>query len=91
MPATLEAVAITAGAGTNVAVDQVNQGGTNYQLQAVKLALGDNGAADGFASAAYPVPVDSGASAVTLYNLTLTTFAVPADALALALPAQVSM
>lgn len=39
----LEAVAITAGSGTNVGVDQVNQGGTNYEVQVVKIGLGEDG------------------------------------------------
>lgn len=72
MPDTIDAVPITAGSGTNVATDKVTQTAVDYYVQLVKLALGAEGANDGFVSLATPLPVDNGATAVTLYNVTLT-------------------
>lgn len=43
MPDALEAVAITAGAGTNVATDKVTQSAVDYYLQVVKVGLGADG------------------------------------------------
>lgn len=72
MPDTIDAVAITAGSGTNVATDRVTQSAVDYYVQLFKLALGAEGANDGFVSLSTPLPVDNGAQTVTLYNVTLT-------------------
>ena len=60
-------VAITAGAGTTIATDEV--GGAQYQR--VKVTWGADGTANETA-AATPLPVDSAAATPTAYNLTLT-------------------
>lgn len=88
MPDALEAVAITAGTGTNVAVDKVTQSAIDYQLQVVKIGLGADAAlnlylTNGQATMAnsLPVALASNQSALTVaagttpntYNVTLTT------------------
>lgn len=89
MPDTLDAVAITAGAGTNVAVDDVLQSAVHYQLQVVKLGLGSDGAlnlylTNGQATKANSLPVtlasdqdnltvQNPAATPNTYNLTLTS------------------
>lgn len=89
MPDTLEAVEISAGTGTNVAVDEVTQSAVDYQLQVMKLGLGADGALDRYlkngqeamadslpvviASNQTPVTVQNPASTPTLYNVTLAT------------------
>lgn len=72
MPDTIDGVPITAGSGTEVATDKVTQAGTDFYVQLLKIALGAEGANDGFVSLTTPMPVDNGAQTVTLYNVTLT-------------------
>lgn len=71
MPDTIDAVDITAGAGTHVATDKVTQAGTDFYAQLLKIMVGAEGANDGFVSLTTPLPVDNGAQSVTLYNVTL--------------------
>jgi hypothetical protein len=62
----VDGVQITAGSGTTIGTDDVSD--VHYQV--IKIASGADGAVDGLVSAGYPLPVDSGASTVAIYNVT---------------------